>query len=472
MRFLEKSKLILFFAFFIPGLLLVGACGPSAPASESPPGTTVADIAPASAHHSNKETGDTKATTGAPPQTVLGISFANGRMTPETIRVKRGDQVTLNLASDRPGSFHIHGYDLEQEVVMGETTPFQFLANATGRFQVNFHQAAGSESVPVQAGHTQPVTGDSHPSGGHMDHGPVESSVPINLDVTAEVAGNGGIHVAIKTEGWRWAPEEVNGPNSEGAGHAHIYADGVKLSRVYGGYHYIPSLEPGAREIRVTLNSNDHSELTWQGGLLEAGDSVTVPGLTSMGNQDMGAVIQPAEPVDAGAPMSLEAIIHEDPLGGYNLQVMPVGFEFAQSAGVGHEPGKGYAQLSINGEVFNRLYLPWFQVPALGEGAHTFAVTLLNNEGRPYHYEGRAMAKSMIVHEESRPKNGIGLMAGQHDTGSTQHAAGGHHGSGPDAAAPAASHNHGDSGHSGHDHGTEQNAGVTELEVGYLEVLP
>ena len=138
MRFFKKSKSFLVLALAVPALLLAGACGASAPAPGEP--SAAAETEPA-------EVGT---------ESVVAVSFFNDAMTPETIRVKQGDKVTLNLETDRPGSFHIHGYDLQQEAVVGEVTQFQFVANATGRFRMNFHGVAeptgGMAAGPAQGG--------------------------------------------------------------------------------------------------------------------------------------------------------------------------------------------------------------------------------------------------------------------------------------------------------------------------------
>ena len=459
MRLFVNCKFLFALALLAPALLLAAACGTGAPAAPGEP-SAVIETEPSQVG----------------PESVVAVSFIKDVMTPETIQVKQGDNVTLNLETDRPGSFHIHGYDLQQESVVGEVTQFQFVANATGRFRVNFHGVAEPKNE-VAAGMDQDgnVAEASmvgmNSSGGSTGHGPAESAVPVSLDISAEVAEGGGVHVAINAEGWRWAPEEVNEANSDGAGHAHIYADGVKLSRVYGNYHYIPALEPGTREIKVNLNSNDHSEITWQGNLLESTVSVTIPEITPASQQETASTMAS---VDAEAPMSLGVEVHEDLLGGYNVQVMPSGFEFSQSVGRDHVPGEGYAQLSINGKVFNRLYVPWLQVPAQGEGLHTFTVSLLNNRGQPYQLNGQPVEMSVKVHEEARAEDGDGAAAGHHDTGSSQQAAGGHQGSGPDAAAAVSSDHHGGPGASGDHHGggASASAEIVELEVGYLEVLP
>ena len=348
MRSLNSRRLKFPAILLVSCLLILVACGPSATTDNVQSGETAATDEVASGDKAR--------------ESVVKVSFANDQMDPETIQVKQGDNVTLNLETDRPGSFHIHGYDLEQVAAVGKVTQFQFVADATGRFRINFHGAAEPESA--------------------MDHGPMESAVPVEIGIHA-TAEDGGVLVQIDTEGWRWAPEEVNGANSDGAGHAHIYADGVKLSRVYGNYHYLPGLDAGTREIRVSLNSNDHTELTWQGSKLESIVMVTVPETAAMSHRDMQDMKEPVE--DEGS-MSVKVIAHEDELGGYNVQVLPEGFEFAPGHGnleaSAWPEGFGSTQ-SINGEVnWPALYVPWLQVCRPREkGMHTFTVTLLNNEG-------------------------------------------------------------------------------------------
>ena len=146
-----------------------------------------------------------------------------------------------------------------------------------------------------------------------------------------------------------------------------------------GPYHYLPSLGPGAHELRVSLNDNSHNELTWQGRPLEATTTVIVPEAAAMNAHDSTDHLR--DLVDVESFMGLNIVAHADALGGYNLEVEPMGFRFTQAVGEPSEPGEGYAVVGINGEVFNRLYVPWLQVPAQGAGTHTFTVALINSEG-------------------------------------------------------------------------------------------
>ena len=127
----NKGYLFLVLGLLVPAIILVIACGPSASASTEPAGGSAA----VSESVSN----------GTAQESVVAVNFSGNQLTPETIRVKQGDDVALKLETDRPGSFHIHGYDLEKEAVVGEVTEFQFMANATGRFRITFHGAASPE---------------------------------------------------------------------------------------------------------------------------------------------------------------------------------------------------------------------------------------------------------------------------------------------------------------------------------------
>ena len=382
-------------------------------------------------------------TSDTPEEVAVTTKFTGEQMTPSTVAARQGDTVSLTIESDQPGTFHLHGYDLTGEASAAKSAEIQFTANATGRFALTFHGAPGGAGAATSGEETGAGAALA------MEHGPMESASAVSLDISAQVDDDGGTHISIETEGWRWAPEEVNLANSDGAGHAHVYADGVKVGRIYGPHHYLPSLEPGIREIKVNLNSNAHDELTWQGKPLEATTNITV---TEPASAEYSQAGDDAEPVISEIPMSATAMAHPDPLGGYNLQIIPQGFEFSPGSGLSHQPGRGYAQVEIDGELVTRAYVPWLKLPAQGEGMHTFSVRLVNNEGAPYQFDGKAVEASAQVHEEAQEK----IDGGDGSGGQGHHASGG--------AAGGGSDHHSQS-------GSSAGAGG-ELEVGYLEVLP
>lgn len=67
-----------------------------------------------------------------------------------------------------------------------------------------------------------------------------------------------GWNLSIDTQDFIFARELVDGSHVPGTGHAHLYAGGLKLGRLYEPRAQIPALPPGRHIVRVTLNSNDH----------------------------------------------------------------------------------------------------------------------------------------------------------------------------------------------------------------------
>ena len=51
-------------------------------------------------------------------------------------------------------------------------------------------------------------------------------------------------------------------------GHAHLYINGEKISRLYSSSYYLGDLE-GYNEITVTLNTNDHKDLALHGETIQ-----------------------------------------------------------------------------------------------------------------------------------------------------------------------------------------------------------
>ena len=108
-------------------------------------------------------------------------------------------------------------------------------------------------------------------------HDAMESEVPLSVSLSADVEPSGNVNLHIATEGWVWQPEDVGADHVPGEGHAHIYVDGERVSRVYAEYHNLSGLAPGERHIRVTLNSNTHADLLYEGEPLDASVMVSVP---------------------------------------------------------------------------------------------------------------------------------------------------------------------------------------------------
>lgn len=342
----------------------------------------------------------------APERLDLTLRVADGAMTPDTVTARQGDIITARLESDRAGAIHLHGYDLERELTAGGTAELQFTATATGRFPITFHETAAAGG----SGHSHEHSAAG--GAGAREHGPRESAVPVSLGLDTAVDAAGGLHVRIRAENWRWAPEEVDQEYRPGVGHAHIYANGEKLSRVYGPEHYVAGLPPGQYEIKVDLNDNAHNALTVNGRPLAVVTDITIPAAAAAA----AAAAEP-EPIAAAGPMALALTAHPDAGGGYNLQVAAEGFAFGG--------GQGYGLLSIDGTAITRLYADWLQLPALDPGMHTVSVALVNGAGRPYHRDGQPVAATIKVGGEMAAAGMDGGTAGM-DGGMAGMAAGEH----------------------------------------------
>ena len=215
---------------------------------------------------------------GGPEELVIPVTLRGETMTPETIQVGHNDTVTLQIDSDAPGALHLHGYDLEGEVRAGEVTDFVFVADATGRFRVAFHEATVEAESPQGPGVSEEGGGShGHGKADNRDVDAVEAGAPVAVAISVTAGTQGEADVQIKTDNWRWAPEAVDQDHEPGVGHAHIYVDGVQISRVFGPEFHMEDLEPGMREIRVALNSNNHKELMVDGEVVEATAKVTIP---------------------------------------------------------------------------------------------------------------------------------------------------------------------------------------------------
>ncbi len=87
-----------------------------------------------------------------------------------------------------------------------------------------------------------------------------------------------GYNLFLDVTNFRFAPEHAGKAHADGEGHAHIYADGKKLARLYGPAFYLDtaSWSPGQHEVRVILTTNDHKDFTRNGQPIEAVTHITI----------------------------------------------------------------------------------------------------------------------------------------------------------------------------------------------------
>ena len=262
----------------LTGLLAATACGSAAEPTPAAPGATAISMA---------------------------ITGRASNLSRADLRVAQGDNVSITFTADEPGEIHLHGYDLTADVAPNSPGMLTFAADTAGAFGLNFH-VFGDESAAQDA----TADGDHHHGSEVPDT--VVAEAPVSLSVVAEADAAGGIDVHVETVGFRFAPEQVDQAHVPGVGHAHIYMDGEKLGRVFEPDYRIEVAPAGEREIRVSLNTNDHSELVFDGKKIEATVTVYVPDV-GQGAGDRAS--------DVGHDHGDRAIVAEVHLG--NLEVYP-----------------------------------------------------------------------------------------------------------------------------------------------------
>ena len=91
---------------------------------------------------------------GSAPEAVeIPVTVEGKTMNPGTIRVKQGDMVTLKIDAEDDGEFHLHGYDIEQNIDGDAVASFYFVADATGRFKITFHHSKKGDDDHKEGNH-------------------------------------------------------------------------------------------------------------------------------------------------------------------------------------------------------------------------------------------------------------------------------------------------------------------------------
>lgn len=100
---------------------------------------------------------------------------------------------------------------------------------------------------------------------------PAQVSLRVVKDASA------GWNVFVDTENFRFAPESVNADNLANEGHAHLYVNNVKITRLYGPAYHMADLPEGPHKIMVSLNANDHTALVSGGEYVAATATIVQP---------------------------------------------------------------------------------------------------------------------------------------------------------------------------------------------------
>lgn len=140
--------------------------------------------------------------------------------------------------------------DVQNSIVNGRTmAPVRTIADALGKV-IDWNPEQQIVTI-----NDAPATHEAHGTYKHPDGTPAPT---LSLQVTPDKMR--GFNLNLSTTNWTWAPDKINTATAKNQGHAHLYVDGVMVNRVYGSWYHLEGLTPGEHDIRVTLNTNDHSE--------------------------------------------------------------------------------------------------------------------------------------------------------------------------------------------------------------------
>ncbi len=134
------------------------------------------------------------------------------------------------------------------------------------------------------------VTFDGHDHGDQTAMGHGDTSHAMMHDTSLDVPATGGPKVSVMimpdpmtgynlrvmVNNFTFSPERASLAAVPGEGHAHVYVNGEKLSRIYSEWMHIAALPKGDVEVDVTLIGNDHRPLALNGTPISASTTLTV----------------------------------------------------------------------------------------------------------------------------------------------------------------------------------------------------
>ena len=76
----------------------------------------------------------------APPAKSFTVALVGGKVQgSDTLKVKQGERVELQVSGDRPTVLHLHGYEIEAKIAPPKPAVLAFKADLAGRFPVHEH---------------------------------------------------------------------------------------------------------------------------------------------------------------------------------------------------------------------------------------------------------------------------------------------------------------------------------------------
>lgn len=98
------------------------------------------------------------------------------------------------------------------------------------------------------------------------------------VDLIVHSDARQGWNLELNLKNFKFTPEKVNqASHSYQEGHAHLYVNGKKITRIYSNWYHLPELQPGQNQISVTLTGNGHEMLMVEGKEIKDTEVINVP---------------------------------------------------------------------------------------------------------------------------------------------------------------------------------------------------
>jgi len=163
---------------------------------------------------------------------------------------------------------------INQYLLLGLGSIFVFITTVNGHTQP---QSPVHESSVDGQYHNHNLPSDKHDHSAGHSHKILDISdhdlIP-TIKIHAYPDKMKGWNILIETTNFTFAPETVNQESSPNQGHGHLYINGEKITRLYSNWYYISDLPKGDHEIKITLNTNLHEDLIYQGQII--GDRTSI----------------------------------------------------------------------------------------------------------------------------------------------------------------------------------------------------
>ena len=261
--------------------LLVAACGDDDTVAGDTT-TTMADHGDGHDHGEGIEIGDqdpvpTIAVT-AEADTVAGV---NVHLETTDFTFSPENASTEHVAGEGHAHVYVDGEKVgrvyENWIHLGDVAPGEHEIRV--ELNANSHAPLLVDGKPIDETVTVdvPEPAEVHDHGG--DGFEAEDPAPsVSLEAVADPKS--GYNVRVTATDFTFTPELVGDmETTSGEGHAHLYLDGQKITRLYGEwYHLDAGLDPGAHELRAVLSANDHTDYVVDGEPIEATTTITVEG--------------------------------------------------------------------------------------------------------------------------------------------------------------------------------------------------